>query len=113
MIFFLLIWSLSTLGFIGLACSMAKHQKQIAHKVLSTSETNVAKIIGWLLILLALVICILNGTLSNMLSYWAGTLTFAALTVALTLTYLESKVKYLVMLCIAVAVVASLLSLFA
>ena len=113
MMFFLLIWSLSTLGFVGLACSMSKHQKQIAAKVWSKSETNLAKFMGWLLILLALVVCIFNGTLSNMISYWVGTLSFAALTVALALTYLETKVKYLVVFAIIVAVVSSLVLLFA
>jgi hypothetical protein len=113
MMFFLLIWSLSTLGFVGLACSMSKHQKQIAAKVWSKSETNLAKYIGWLFIVLALVVCILNGTLSNMISYWVGTLSFAALTVALTLTYIETKVKYLVATALVVTVVSSLVLLFA
>mgnify|MGYP003590472989 CR=1 FL=1 len=93
MMFFLLIWSLSSLAFIALASSMSKHQKQIFGNELNTIQTRYATIIGWLLLTFSLVICILSGKLSNMLSFWVGVLSFAALFVGVSLSYFEQKIK--------------------
>ena len=84
MMFFLLIWSLSSLAFIALASSMSKHQKQIFGNELNTIQTRYATIIGWLLLTFSLVICILSGKLSNMLSFWVGVISFAALFVGVS-----------------------------
>ncbi len=40
MMFFLLIWALSSLGFFALACSMSKHQKQFYSKELCTRQIS-------------------------------------------------------------------------
>ena len=93
MMFFLLIWSLSSLAFIALASSMSKHQKQIFGNELNTRQTRYATIIGLLLLTFSLVICILSGKLSNMLSFWVGVLIFAALFVGVSLSYFEQKIK--------------------
>ncbi|AUX86759.1 DUF3325 domain-containing protein [Acinetobacter sp. ACNIH2] len=93
MMFFLLIWSLCSLAFIALASSMSKHQKQIFGNELNTIQTRYATIIGWLLLTFSLVICILSGKLSNMLSFWVGVLSFAALFVGVSLSYFEQKIK--------------------
>ena len=93
MMFFLLIWSLSSLAFIALASSMSKHQKQIFGNELNAKQTRYATIIGWLLLTFSLVICILSGKLSNMLSFWVGVLSFAALFVGVSLSYFEQKIK--------------------
>jgi hypothetical protein len=93
MILFLMIWSLSSLAFFALASSMSKHQKQIFGRELDESKTRLASISGWGLLILALVICISQGTLSNMISYWLGVLTFSALFVGLCLSYFESRIK--------------------
>ena len=93
MMSFLLIWSLSSLAFIALASSMSKHQKQIFGNELNTIQTRYATIIGWLLLTFSLVICILSGKLSNMLSFWVGVLSFAALFVGVSLSYFEQKIK--------------------
>ncbi|MGQ9375127.1 DUF3325 domain-containing protein [Acinetobacter tandoii] len=93
MMFFLLIWSLCSLAFIALASSMSKHQKQIFGNELNAKQTRYATIIGWLLLTFSLVICILSGKLSNMLSCWVGVLSFAALFVGVSLSYFEQKIK--------------------
>ena len=93
MMFFLLIWSLCSLAFIVLASSMSKHQKQIFGNELNAKQTRYATIIGWLLLTFSLVICILSGKLSNMLSFWVGILSFAALFVGVSLSYFEQKIK--------------------
>lgn len=101
MMFFLLIWSLCSLAFIALASSMSKHQKQIFGNELNTIQTRYATIIGWLLLTFSLVICILSGKLSNMLSFWVGVLSFAALFVGVSLSYFEQKIKaFTLALCI-------------
>lgn len=93
MMFFLLIYSLCSLAFIALASSMSKHQKQIFGNELNTIQTRYATIIGLLLLTFSLVICILSGKLSNMLSFWVGVLSFAALFVGVSLSYFEQKIK--------------------
>lgn len=94
MMFFLLIWSLCSLAFIALASSMSKHQKQIFGNEFNAKQTRYATIIGWLLLTFSLVICIiLSGKLSNMLSFWVGVLSFAALFVGVSLSYFEQKIK--------------------
>ena len=101
MMFFLLIWSLSSLAFIALASSMSKHQKQIFGNELNAKQTRYSTIIGWLLLTFSLVICILSGKLSNMLSFWVGVLSFAALFVGVSLSYFEQKIKaFTLALCI-------------
>lgn len=101
MMFFLLIWSLCSLAFIALASSMSKHQKQIFGNELNTIQTRYATIIGWLLLTFSLVICILSGKFSNMLSFWVGVLSFAALFVGVSLSYFEQKIKaFTLALCI-------------
>ncbi len=87
MIFFLLIWSLSSLGFFALACSMSKHQKQFFQHELSVGKTRLATLFGWCLLILALVLCLSLGTPSNDISYWFGALTIAALFVGLCISY--------------------------
>ena len=93
MMFFLIIWSLSSLGFFALACAMSKHQKQIFGHELDTAKARFAVTIGWVLLISALLICTLSGSISNMISYWLGALTFAALFIGLCLSYLEQRLK--------------------
>ena len=101
MMFFLLICSLSSLAFIALASSMSKHQKQIFGNELNAKQTRYATIIGWLLLTFSLVICTLSGKLSNMLSFWVGVISFAALFVGVSLSYFEQKIKaFTLTLCI-------------
>lgn len=93
MIFFLLIWTIATLGFFALASSMSKHQKQIFGHEFNSSRTKLAAIVGWILLIISLTLSIVPNTLSNGISYWAGVLTFAALFVGLSLTYFAHKIK--------------------
>jgi hypothetical protein len=96
MSWFILIWALCNLAFIALASSMSKHQKQIFGQELVASKTKLATVLGWVLLTVALIACLIHGdSVSNMISYWIGVLSFSALTVAFTLSYFESKVKAL------------------
>lgn len=110
MMFFLLICSLCSLAFIALASSMSKHQKQIFGNQLNAKQTRYATIIGWLLLTFSLVICILSGKLSNMLSFWVGVLSFSALFVGVSLSYFEQKIKaFTLALCIICLMSATML----
>jgi hypothetical protein len=98
MIFFLLIWAINTLGFIALASSMSKHQKQFFNHELSTSQTKLATSVGWILLIMALILSLLPNTISNGISYWVGVLTFSALFVGLTLSYFAHKIKMIIII---------------
>lgn len=93
MIWFLIIWSLTTLGFFSLASSMTKHQKQIFAKELTLQQTRLATTVGWILLIVALLICLPQGHWSTEISYWIGVLSFAALFVGLCLSYFEQHIR--------------------
>ena len=112
MMFFLLIWGLASLGFFALAASMSKHQKQMFGTELDASKTRLASIIGWVLLIFALILCLYAGAASNMISYWLGSLTFAALLVCLSLSYCASRIKWMVMICVAITVILGVMCLF-
>lgn len=99
MMFFLLIWSITSLGFFALAASMQKHQKQIFGYSLNTSKTILASIFGWLLLIIGLILCLFAGAMSNMISYWIGSLSFSALFVGLSLSYAAMKIKSIIIVC--------------
>ena len=111
MMFFLLIWALTSLGFFTLVMSMSKHQKQIFDTELDPVKTQLATILGWVLLIISLTLCLLTGFASNMISYWLGSLTFAALVVGLSLSYLASKIKVIVMFCVLIASIAGIICL--
>ncbi|CAM9178124.1 MULTISPECIES: DUF3325 domain-containing protein [Acinetobacter] len=111
MMFFLLIWALTSLGMFALAASMSKHQKQIFAKELDAPKTKIASILGWVILTIALILCLFAGTISNMISYWLGSLTFAALVVGLSLSYLESKIKVIASICVVIAVISAIICL--
>ncbi|MFX1825252.1 DUF3325 domain-containing protein [Acinetobacter lwoffii] len=111
MMFFLLIWALTSLGLFALAASMSKHQKQIFAQELDASKTRLASILGWVILILALILCLFAGTISNMISYWLGSLTFAALVVASSLSYLASRIKVIVMFCVFIASISGIICL--
>ncbi len=53
MMFFLLIWALTSLGFFALAMSMSKHQKQIFDTELRRLQKhNLPAILGWVLLII-------------------------------------------------------------
>lgn len=106
MSWFLLIWSINCLGFIALASSMNKHQKQIYGKTLDANKTRLAQILGWVLLLIAFIACISKAQLSNMISYWIGVLTFSALFVGLCLSYFETQIKKIAIACIGIALIS-------
>ena len=111
MIFFLMIWSLNTLAFVCLASAMQKHQKQLLQAELSSKNTKLIAILGWALFIIAFAICVFNGPLSNMMSYFIGTLTFSALIVGLLISYIPNRLRIFVIFCLIVLVSSSLFSL--
>ena len=111
MIFFLLVWSLSSLAFISLASAMSKHQKQMYGQELTAQQTRLASILGWTLLLISLIICVISGPLSSMLSFWIGILTFSALFVGALLTYYSLKVKFVACFCAGMSFVTSVILL--
>ena len=90
---------------------MSKHQKQIFDTELNPKKTQLATILGWVLLIIALILCLLTGFASNMISYWLGSLTFAALVVGLSLSYLASKIKVIVMFCVFIASISGIICL--
>lgn len=102
MIWFLLIWSLNSLGLIALASGMSKHQKQFFSRELSPTASLIAKITGWSLLVFSLISCLLHSNISIRINYWLGALTFAALFTAWCLSYFAHHMKKLVMGCIAI-----------
>ena len=86
-IWFLFIWSINSAGLLSIAASMSKHQKQIFGHELKPLHTRIFKIAGWVLLILTLVLCTTQGHWSTYISYWIGTLTFAALFSGLCLSY--------------------------
>lgn len=111
MMHFLLIWSLSSLGFIALASSMSKHQKQIFAQELEPSKGHLAQICGWILLIITLVLSINSSSLSNGISYWIGILTFSALSVGLCLSYYASKIKLFALILGIIAILSAIFHL--
>ena len=93
MSWFFIIFTLCSLSFFALASAMAKHQKQIFLKELDATKTRIAQISGYFLLILSLVLCINQSTISVGMSYWVGALTLAALMIGLSLSYYASHLK--------------------
>lgn len=111
MIFFLLIWSISSLAMIALASSMSKHQKQIYDHELAKKPTLFATLSGWGLLFISLIICLMSGKPSSMLSLWVGILTFSALFVGSLLSYYSAKIKAVAIICLIVSCITGIILL--
>ena len=112
MIFFLLIWSLSSLGFFALAGAMPKHQKQFFQQELSAGKTRLAASTGGSLLILALALCLSLGTPSNHISYWFGTLTLAACFSGLCISYIAQYFWKIIGVLIALFILSALIQAF-
>jgi Protein of unknown function (DUF3325). len=88
MMFFLLIWTLSSFRFFCLGKQHVKTSKAVLQQRLSVGQTRLATLVGWALLIIALIICLSLGTPSNNISYWFGALTIAALFVGLCISYI-------------------------
>ena len=110
MSYFLLIWSLSALGFLALASSMQKHQKQLFSTELSSKHSQLAKISGWLLLILSLALCFIAYPTSNAISYWIAVLSFAGVATILWLSYATFKTQHYAMALGGLSVISALLS---
>lgn len=88
-----LVWALSCL-----ACAMSKHQREIFSQKVSARATRIFQCLGWALLNISVIVMIFYQTPSVAIAEWLGCLSFAALMVGLTLTYLPKKLKQLNML---------------
>lgn len=110
MIWFLTIWSMISLSFMSLACSMSKHQKQIFAQQLSPRRTQLAHVLGWVLLVLSVLMALYTRSISIALSYWLGVATFAALFVAAILSYFSSNFKRIAIVLSGLALITALSS---
>jgi hypothetical protein len=85
-----LIWALSSL-----ACSMSKHQRDVFNKKVSARQSRIFQGLGWGLLAISVLLMMLYQVPSIGISEWLGCLSFAALMVGLTLTYLPKKLMQL------------------
>lgn len=82
-------------AFSALAASMAKHQRDIFLQKVTATKTRTLQVIGWGLLLLSLLAIVFMEGASIGISVWLGVMTFAAIFVALTLTYAPKKLLQL------------------
>ncbi len=75
----------------ALAASMTKHQRDIFLQKVTVTKTRILQVIGWGLLLLSLIAIVVIEGASIGISIWLGVVTFAAVMVALTLTYVPKK----------------------
>lgn len=97
MSWFIMIFSLSLIGFSALASSMSKHQKQFFGKELAPKTTRLAHIFGWTLLAIVAIYCSSVLGIANGLSYWLGVLTCAGFIVIAVLSYYPTRFKLLCM----------------
>lgn len=88
MAFSLVAFALTYAGMTGLSFAMPRHYKQITGQyTLATSQRYFFKILGWLLLILALVPCMQAWGLAIGTVIWLGFLTAGGLLIVLLLPY--------------------------
>lgn len=108
--FFLVVWSIAVLGFLGLAAAMDKHQKYFFLQPLNAKQTLIAKCSGWCFLAISLVIAIAHYQLADGISYWIGILTFAAFFVLAMLSYFSQYFKPVIIIMISLSIFGGILS---
>ena len=111
-IWFLLIWAISCVGFFALSSTMAKHQKQIFNRELEQQQTRGLSLAGWFLLVVALLLCLKQAHWSYAISYWIATLSFSALFVGLCISYYPQHVKKIALATFIMADICLLSALF-
>ncbi|WP_038345237.1 DUF3325 domain-containing protein [Acinetobacter sp. A47] len=101
-----ILWCLAVMGLSSLACAMNKHQRDIFTMQVCARHTQLFQCAGWgiLLFSVMLAMCWKGPSLGG--SIWLGCISFAAMAVALVLSYRPRKIFH------ANALVAMLLGLF-
>lgn len=112
MIFFLLVWSISTLGFLALALGMEKHQKQLLTQPLNHKQTRISQFFGWFLLTFALIVAIAHYHIADGISYWVGVISFSAFFILLMLSYFNHLFKVVSLSTIALVVICTALTAF-
>jgi len=89
------VWALAFAGFTLLAADM-KHKKELGSAAFSRQQLLVCRVLGWLLLMLSAVPCLLCWSyLATALSAWISLLGFSAITLGLLFTYAPRAVGYL------------------
>ncbi|AOA57605.1 DUF3325 domain-containing protein [Acinetobacter larvae] len=111
MINIVLLWSAMTLGLFSICSSMSKHQKQVFEKTLSVQQSKILFYLGWGILIISFIYSLFRYSPSLGMSYWVGAISFAALLVGFTLSYLEKHFKRVVATVIASFILACLLAI--
>lgn len=80
-------------GFAMLAIAMPRHLEQVLGRGFELRFRNGVRVAGWVLLALSVLPCFVGAGLSIAWTRWFGALTFAALPVALLLTYRPRLLK--------------------
>ncbi|MDR7015510.1 DUF3325 domain-containing protein [Acinetobacter sp. 3657] len=88
----LLLWCVCVVGLSSLACSMAKHQRDIFSSPVSRRNCRLFQTVGWGLLIISTGLAAYFKGISIGLSEWLGYISFAALAVGLLLTYSPKKI---------------------
>jgi len=103
------VWALAFTGFTLLAADM-KHKKELGSATFSGQQLLVCRVLGWLLLILSAVPCLLRWSyLATALSAWIGLVGFSAITLGLLFTYAPRAVAYLKFAVGLVGVISALL----
>ena len=97
--------ALSMAGMAALSLGMNKHHEQVFGGISTTRRTGLFRLLGWLLLALAVIPCVHLYGISIGLATWAAELTMAALVTMLLISY---KPRLLLWLTTACAVFAAL-----
>lgn len=103
-------FALAFVGFVALSLAMKRHfsQLQPRGKKLSPQQVVVFRIVGYLCLLLAGVLCIMAQGVAVGLVLWIGIVTVAALLQSLLLTYRPKKVMMISLLTLAVGIITGI-----
>lgn len=88
----LLLWCVCFVGLSSLACTMAKHQREIFSSPVNQRNCRLFQIVGWGLLIVSAGLAAYFKGISIGLSEWLGCVGFAALAVGLLLTYSPKKI---------------------
>jgi len=90
-----LVWLLLFMGFVAIAAAMERHQDELGTQGLSAAQLRGWRAGGWLLLALALVLCLQRWSTSIALAAWTGLLPLAGLTLGLLFTYAPKVIRAL------------------
>jgi len=88
-----LVWLLLFMGFVAIAAAMERHQDELGTQDLSAAHVRGWRLAGWLLLALALMLCLQRWQTSIALAAWTGLLPLAGLALGLLFTYAPNVIQ--------------------